>query len=72
MVGHPRTGSVRLTSEDGASPSSSFRTQDAAVLETLLDSLLDRGAAAVVLRDRVSLAISRGAVTLVMVIRERD
>lgn len=63
--------SARLTSEAGtsafAAASSSLRTRADAVLEELAMSLLGAGAAAVVLIDLTSLAISRGAVTLVMV-----
>lgn len=62
----------RLTSEAGtsacAAASSSLRTRADAVLEALAASLLGAGAAAVVLIDLTSLAISRGAVTLVMVV----
>lgn len=62
----------RLTSEAGTSgcvaASSSLRTRAVAVLEALAMSLLGAGAAAVVLIDLTSLAISRGAVTLVMVV----
>lgn len=58
-----------LTSEAAAScRSSSFRILKTAVFVMYMGSLLSRGAAAVLLRARVSLAISRGAVTLVMVV----
>lgn len=63
-----------LTSEAGpfdcAAESSSLRTRADAVLEALAMSLLGAGAAAVVLIDLTSLAISRGAVTLVMVVAD--
>lgn len=64
-------GALELTSEAGtfdcAAASSSLRTRTEAVLDELAASLLGAGAAAVVLMDLTSLAISRGAVTLVMV-----
>lgn len=69
--GGTRTGICQLTSEAGTcsfeAASSSLRTRADAVLEVLAMSLLGAGAAEVVLRDLTSLAISRGAVTLVIV-----